>query len=265
LVWAEQGIGDEIMFNACLPQIAQQCDRLIVSASKRLIPLFERSFNDITFVEAHNKIDEALYDLQAPALTALGQCRTSLDDFRATATPYLHADAARADTIKSRLKTLAGGAPIIGISWKSMNEKLGKRRSLDLPALAAAIPPDAFLVSLQYGDVAEEIAALKTTTGRIVHSYDGVDNFRDLDGFAALVSACDQVISIDNSTVHFAGALGIACHILLPFNPDWRWGLHGTKTSYWYAKTHLHWQPSPNDWQGCIDSLQTCFSAQRQT
>ena len=45
-----------------------------------------------------------------------------------------------------------------------------------------------------------------------------IDNWSQLDLFAALIMACDEVISIDNSTVHFAGALGksvMFCCLLL--------------------------------------------------
>jgi ADP-heptose:LPS heptosyltransferase len=65
-----------------------------------------------------------------------------------------------------------------------------------------------------------------------------VDPLTDLDRFAAQVAAMDVVISIDNSTVHMAGSLGVETWALLPFVPDWRWRGEGEQ-SFWYASVQL--------------------------
>ena len=44
LVYGEQGIGDEIMFASCLPDLLEQAGRVIVACESRLVPLFRRSF-----------------------------------------------------------------------------------------------------------------------------------------------------------------------------------------------------------------------------
>jgi ADP-heptose:LPS heptosyltransferase len=60
-----------------------------------------------------------------------------------------------------------------------------------------------------------------------------VDNREDLDGLAALIEACDEVVSIGNATAHLAGALGKRTTVLLPEAPSWRWLAQGTTTP-WY-------------------------------
>lgn len=96
---------------------------------------------------------------------------------------------------------------------------------------------------------------LKRDHGVEIHSVKSVNNFFDLEGLFALISACDRVVSIDNSTVHFAGSLGVPCDVLLPFNANWRWGTNGSKTSYWYDSLRLHWQSSEGDWQTILNSV----------
>jgi ADP-heptose:LPS heptosyltransferase len=84
---------------------------------------------------------------------------------------------------------------------------------------------------------------------------DSVDNFNDLDGFAALIKACDLVISADNSTVHFAGALGKPVWLLLPVSADWRWMQH-RDDSPWYPNASLYRQTSKGDWDGVFSNIE---------
>ena len=48
--------------------------------------------------------------------------------------------------------------------------------------------------------------------------------------------------------------MGVKTHVLLPFNPDWRWHL-GRKDSPWYPTVTLHRQPRPGDYNTPIQSL----------
>ena len=80
-----------------------------------------------------------------------------------------------------------------------------------------------------------------------IKSYKEVDNFMDIDGLACLIQACDVVVSIDNTTVHLAGALGKDVRVLLPYFPDWRWQSN-KESSLWYASLKLYRQNSDNQW-----------------
>jgi ADP-heptose:LPS heptosyltransferase len=71
---------------------------------------------------------------------------------------------------------------------------------------------------------------------------------------AALMWCLDMVITCDTSIAHAAGALGIKTHVLLPFNPDWRWHLQ-RDDSPWYPTLRLHRQPAPGDYNTPIREL----------
>jgi len=64
----------------------------------------------------------------------------------------------------------------------------------------------------------------------------------------------DIVISVDNSTVHFAGALGVKVWTMLPTVPDWRWGLVGDKTR-WYPTMRLFRQAEGGKWEPVISNV----------
>ena len=59
-------------------------------------------------------------------------------------------------------------------------------------------------MDLQYGDTSAERAAVERETGIRIERLD-VDNTNDIDGLAALISACDLAVTVDNTTVHLAG------------------------------------------------------------
>lgn len=256
-VWAEQGVGDEAMFASAFDSLLERCDKLVVSATNRMLPILFRSFDlpNIEFVPRENKNINFSFDAHAPIMSAVGRVRPTSSSFRGVRQSYLRPDPDRVATIKEELKAAAGGRKIYGISWFSLAKWYGKQRSIKLHKLVKCIPADAFIVSLQYGSAAGDITKLKRDHGIYVHQVDAVDNFVDLDGFMALIDACDHIVSIDNSTVHFAGAVGKPCDVLLPFSSSWRWGLNGTRSSYWFSSLRLHWQSVEGNWQPCLEEL----------
>jgi hypothetical protein len=72
--------------------------------------------------------------------------------------------------------------------------------------------------------------------------------------FAAQIATMDLVITIDNSTAHLAGALGVAVWVLLPFAPDWRW-LLGRDDSPWYPTMRLFRQAELSNWQSVVEEV----------
>ena len=61
------------------------------------------------------------------------------------------------------------------------------------------------------------------------------------------MSACDSVVTIDNSTVHLAASLGVDTHLILPHFPDWRWS-YVDEGSPWYPGLKVYRQNANFDW-----------------
>ena len=255
-VWAEQGIGDEIMFGSLLPEARRSSEKLIVECDKRLIPLYKRSFSQgIKFIDDKDKISEDLYENHIPIGSLAKHFRQKLDDFTITSSGWLKADQQKTISLRNSLSTQQNDK-IIGISWftKSTNAR-NNSRNIPLEYLANTLKKiPANYVNLQYGETIEEISKVKQNFGLEVTQIEGLDLFNDLDGLAALISACDVVISIDNATVHLAGALGVETKVLLPFAPDERWGIMQSD-SYWYDSLTLYRQETHGDWQKPLEKL----------
>ena len=255
-LWAEQGIGDEIMYASLIPELAATSSKLIVQCDERLIPLFKRSFIDgIEYRCRKSPAPEDSYDCHIPMGSLPNIFRPSLDSFSKAPKAYLHCESERSQELRKTL--LKGEAKtLIGISWNSSSPIAGAHhRNITLSDMAQHLDaPDVQLVNLQYGDVSDEIAKLKEDHSIEVAEVSEIDNRNDIDGLAALIMACDRIVSIDNATVHLAGALGANTRVLLPFNRSWQWGLDRSD-SYWYGSLQLHRQKKYGDWKHVLKTI----------
>lgn len=255
LVWAEQGIGDEIMFASTLPDLVTRGGTVHYECDKRLIPLLSRQYPSVNFIKNTyanvKKWPKADYHIPAGSLCRV--FRTTSESF-GTGSAYLSADANFSSQLREKYQSLFPGKRLVGISWRGGRLATNKySRSLSLEDLARLGQlPDVQLINLQYGAVAEELKRVQEDFALTIHNDADIDPMIDIDAQAAQITALDAVISIDNTTVHLAGALGIKTYAILPLSPDWRWGLEQEK-SYWYSSVNLVRNQQPDNWSGPID------------
>tara|TARA_B100000780_G_C20697990_1_gene277509 strand:+ start:174 stop:506 length:333 start_codon:yes stop_codon:yes gene_type:complete len=93
-------------------------------------------------------------------------------------------------------------------------------------------------VSLQCGEAHRDSVALMRDFGILVANAFEIDKLNDLNGLATVIIACDDIVSINNTTVYLAVELGQPTQILLPLGGDWRWG-QTWPDSYWYSAVTL--------------------------
>jgi hypothetical protein len=253
LLWGEQGIGDEIMFAGLIPDVIRTGNHCILDCDARLKALFTRSFPEVNVVpgcgpDNHPELEIAS---QLPIGSLPRLFRTTRSAFAATTSPYLIANPAATKRLRARYSE---GRRVVGLAWYTKNSKTGRVRSIDLSLLAPLFTRlDTRWVSLQYGDpemLANQIAA----AGAPILIDRTVDQLSDLDIFAAQIMAMDLVITIDNSTAHLAGALGVPVWVLLPFAPDWRWLLNG-EDCLWYPTMRLFRQTELGNWQSVLERV----------
>lgn len=252
VLWGEQGVGDELLFASMIPDAIATGAPVVLECDPRLIPLLGRSFPEATVTARRDPPDAvALACGRQLATGSLGRLfrrqRAAFPD----RTGYLHAEEQAVSRMRTGYRALGAG-PVIGIAWRSGNRGYGAKRSLALDGWASLlIRRPAVFVSLQYGDCRDAVMEARNRLGVSIHIDPSVDALADLDAFASQVAAVDLVISIDNATVHMAGALGRPVWTLLPFAPDWRWGARGEETP-WYPSMRLFRQTAPGDWSGAV-------------
>jgi tetratricopeptide (TPR) repeat protein len=252
LIYSEQGIGDEVMFASCFQEVVEQAARCIIECEKRLVPIFSRSFPKAIFLERVKKTDAyssqlPRTDMVIPSGSLPKFLRTDFNAFPQKS--YLIPDPRKVHAWLNRVKSLGKGLSI-GISWRGgTSPEVIRKRSItleqwnDLFSLAGA-----HFINLQYGNCENELKEAKEKFDVTIHDWKDADPRKDLDNFAAEIFALDLVISVDNTTVHMAGALGKPVWVLLPFVPNWRWMLNH-EDSPWYSTVRLFRQPSPEYWE----------------
>lgn len=233
-IYSEQGLGDEISFGQMLPDMQRWCDandsKLVVDVNPRLVNLFQRSFPDMDIhgTRGIRKIDwdprEITHSLPMAQLGEYFRCK----DEQFTGLPYMTPDPDRAFQWRELFK--AKQKPVIGIAWRGgIWKTAAKYRQLDLETLLPVLQSvDAHWVSLQYKSSGKEIAEFKAAHPEIdLVEYAHCTLSNDYDDTVAMISALDQVVCMQTTVVHVAGALGVPCWAFVPQSSQWRYGQTG--------------------------------------
>ncbi|GHD60905.1 protein FlbA [Thalassobaculum fulvum] len=223
LVATEQGVGDELLFLSCLPDLLADVPDPVVELDARLHPLFRRSFPGITLVprqatrlEAGRAVFDYTRVAREHSITHYIHAGSLLGLYRAerarpaTRRGYLEADPEAVAAWRERLAGL-GPEPKVGVSWRSIAVASATRFSAYAPlddwAPILRLPGIRF-VCLQYDECRAEVEAFRERTGLDLWIPEGLDQMDDLDGTAALMSALDAVVSAPTTVCWLAAAVG---------------------------------------------------------
>lgn len=261
LIWAEHGIGDEILASTMLPDAIAAARKVVVLCSERLVPLFRRSFPGITAEPLKVPLPQITkapdFDFQM-ALWDLGIAfRSDADAFKPR-TRFLVSDAQRTASLRKRYASLKPGNLIVGVSWASpSNQEMGWLKASRLESWLPILQvPGTTFVNLQYGDQRPTLARFRDEFGIEIVNDTSIDPLKDMDAYAAQVAAMDLVISTSNTLVHTAGAVGTPTWVLLAKGRGqiWYW-LQDRADSLWYASVRLIRQETAGDW---TQPIETC-------
>ena len=220
LVMADQGVGDELLYSSCIPDLVRAGARVVLECDTRLLALFRRSFPGV-FVHPYERSGtrdrpvqrygwippEWKPDFSIEAGGLMRWLRPSVEALDAAGTPWLTPDPARVTEMRAALARLGPGRKV-GVAWRSM--RMNEVRAIHYPGLAALEPvlrvSGVGFVCLQYGsDWQEELRS----GGQPIAPLPGLDTTADLDGVSALVSALDLVICPSSTLGWIAAAVGV--------------------------------------------------------
>lgn len=236
VVLGEQGIGDLFHFLRFIPLLHDRgANRVVVQSPPSVRRLLEINGFETTPPGLLHQADWSVPLLSLPHRLGLG-----VESLRPAET-YLIADEALPSYRHQSTDPIR-----LGVAWRGSPD-FGETFLRDFdPALIPALTdvPNVHWTSLQYG---EDLPAgvyprdFQTLTGDWLES-------------ARRLQQLDGVITVDTSMAHLAGAMGRPVAILLPYSPDWRWGLAVTCTN-WYPSARLIRQSRPGDWGDTIPNV----------
>lgn len=252
LIWTEQGPGETFLFSSMLNELLDAADRCIVVTTDRLLPSLQRSFPQANVVDGTQlTVTRDTADFQCSLISAGRWLRRSWSDFPRRA-GHICPDSKRQQEVHKSLQSAADNKPLVGIAWRSFGSVTGQKKSIALDAWRPILSvPGIRFISLQYGDVAQDIANLKAATGVEILPGPVDDPVSDLEGHLALVSGMDLVISSSNTTVHAAAALGVPvwCAVAHTLGEGLRWPwFTDRQDSPWYETVKLYRQEVIDDW-----------------
>lgn len=257
LVHAEQGLGDTIQFSRYVPSLANRAKQVVLRVQAPLKTLLQANLDGVEVISDTDPLPS--FDLHIPLLSL----PLALSKQQSSPWPLIRpfiADTTKKQQWAARLEQAfgpSGQRPRIGIAWSGNPQHPGDRqRSIAFADFATLLEVPCDFVCIQKDLRPADRAAIEAwrstpSAGRLYVASDALQDFNDS---AALLACLDHVISVDTSTVHLAGALGLPTWLLLPAMPDWRWQLTGTGTP-WYPSLSLLRQSSTTGWAPVLQAL----------
>ena len=246
VIYGEQGIGDQIAFSQAFHQAIKNATNVYLHCNEKLHGLFKRSFGLNSYAEAEITSDMATSSISMSELQMLFMA----DRTAYTGLPYLYPDRTR---VKAWNAILPTGKPRVGISWTGGSTDTQRLlRSTTLDDLLPILRQDVHWVSLEYKDRSMDIEAFQKEHGIKIHDYPWMTQTKDYDDTAALLANLDLVISVPQSVVHLAGAMGVECWVLQSETPHFFFGVEGQTPIYGCLR---QFRRRLGDWSAQIEAV----------
>ena len=250
-VYYEAGFGDVIMFSRYLPLLKNKCKKIIFKPQTQLVPLFETSGLGIDeLIDGYIPESNMDFDVHIPIMSLPYLLGLKGEKIFESPEGYLHADYEMVEKYKNKYFT--DNLLKIGIKWQG-NTSFDKDRVIPVEAFSAILGMEGIkFYSFQTFEGHEELQKLQS-------KYDIVDIGKDLINFgqtAAALKNLDLVICNDTSLAHLAGAMGIPCFVLLPYEMNWRWHFDLTHCD-WYDSLKLFRQSTPEGWDSVFNEVKS--------
>ena len=256
---SEQGIGDVLFFLRFVPELVRRGAIVSFTGDERLLPMLERTglFAGGLSVGPHTR------SLASDEVTHVGDLPWLLEANQPDRFPRALALSPLPERVASMRERLAslGPSPRIALTWRAGTASAGpastRLKEVPLEALGQSVREvRGSWISIQRFPREGETAAISEAMGTTVHDLSGVNG--DLEEMLALLSVVEECVGVSSANTHLRAALGGSMRVLVPFPPEWRWGVEGP-ASPWFPSMRLHRQAPNGSWSSALADLRSGF------
>jgi tetratricopeptide (TPR) repeat protein len=243
-IHGEQGIGDEVMFLSCLEDVLPLAKRVTLEVNAQVAAIAKQTWPEITVVTDVAQAKEP-YTAKVALASLAARFRRSERAFPGIA--YLRPSDALVRSYRAKLAAL-GPRPWIALAWHGGSKRTRvEDRSMGVDLLKPIIERYT-CVSGQYEHTNPYVAADRAAVK--LHKIDDDCCGKDLHAQAALFKAVDAVVTVQQTAVHVAGAVGAQTFVMVNSRPHWRY--HITGQMPWYKSVELIRQKQAGEWAPVI-------------
>jgi len=259
LVWREQGVGDEIMYLGCLPDLIDCGMEIIIETDERLIPLLSRSFSSCLVREqkydtySHDKkphIED--YDFQIPVGSLPSLFRKIISSFD-NKKPYLLPGEELKSEYKQKLNKFCLNKLKIGICWRS--GYLNPERNFEYTKLTDWGPifsiENVDFINLQYSECEQELLEAESLFDVEVIRWPDLDLKNDFDSTGALIANLDLVVTVGTAVNPLAASIGTPVYLM----SGQGWPNLGTDYYPWFSNVTCFFPTKHGDVSTCIPGV----------
>jgi len=249
LIWAEQGLGENILFSSILPDIISKFESVTLIIDERLTGIFRENFKYLEVINWSSNINIDQFDYQI-CLCSLGlYFRNNIQDFIGK-----HVSLNIEDNFKfSKSKKLK-----CAISWFSTNPNIGNSKSVTIDQLSPIFNLENIdFYSIQYQMEYEGGDQHKLKYTNFLKNVEGININNNLYGLLQFIKSCDLTITVSNTNAHLSASIGKPTYLLLSNGVGklWYWANDLKGKNLWYPSIKKYSQPPNGDWSIPINNI----------
>ena len=244
-VYADQGIGDIIMYSRYLPFLQDKFKKIILGVPDELKDLYKENFHSFQIVSTNKNIK---YDKSVLISFLPYYLNMNFFEQIPASNGYLKLTNEYSNLLninfnenkfKAGIVWEAGGTGLRGPLDRTINVKLLKNliniEDTDFYSLQVN-------AAMKINDYFPQVTDLEGTLKDFIHT-------------AAAIKNLDILVTVDTSVAHLAGAMGKKVLIMIPYANDWRW-FESKQNVKWYSSSELFFQKTPGDWIEVLERVQ---------
>ena len=227
LIWAEQGIGDEIFFARFLPLLKRYRAIFYLECDKRLHEIIKQNNPHLKLLDRSIIQDLKNFDFQIAFGDLFAVFSEHINYLNA---PYIKV------TVRPEIKMIHDtykNKTIVGVSWRTISQEpeQQKLRNVELIQLSKNLNrASTVLIILQPVVLDSEEKELKDMGFDVINKFDATN---DILAVFELISICDQILTNQGAVAHFAGAIGQNTLMFRPKNARWVWTQETEKSDFY--------------------------------